>query len=230
MDLEKLISELKSALIEKKFGESAVASLTAQFAEAIKQKDQEYKSQIEAERKAKEDAANQLTQVQASLNTVQTELAEARASLKRIEDERAQASALALTNSRVESLDNEYELDDEDRKLIISEISGLDETAFASYRQKFSRVWQHKSKEFIKASRDAIEAKVKELVEARVKEEVAKASQDGKGKGEADLDEAMEKAKASNTAPDSQPSNEKSVREKYATAFSKENVIVTYSK
>jgi len=56
MDLEKLITELKSALLEKKFGEEAVASMTSHFAEAIKQKDAEYRDSIAAEKAAKDKA------------------------------------------------------------------------------------------------------------------------------------------------------------------------------
>ena len=46
MDVEKLLSELKDLLVEKKFSEEAVANMTNTFAEAIKQKDVEYRESL----------------------------------------------------------------------------------------------------------------------------------------------------------------------------------------
>ena len=234
MDLEKLIAELKSALLEKKFGEEAVASMTNHFAEAIKQKDAEYRESIAAEKEAKEKAQKLYDETIASVEQIKSELSKAQAELNEIKTAKAQEEAVARVNSRVAELDAAYELSDEDRKVVIGEVQALDsaEEAFASYKEKFAVVWKHKNKDFIKAQAQEIEKKIAEQVEARLKE-VSKASATTEVKAEdkqANIEAALENAKATNTAPESKISVEKSLREKFAQAFSRENISVSYSK
>lgn len=236
MDLEKLIVELKSALLEKKFGEEAVASMTSQFTEAIKQKDTEYRESLAAEKTAKEQAQKLYDETVASVEQMKASLAATQEELNKIKEQKAQEEAVARLNARVSELDAAYELSDEDRKVIINEVQALEavEEAFASYKEKFGVVWKHKNKDFIKAQAAEIEKKISEQVEARLKE-VSKASvttavetkvEDKK----ADIAAALESAVATNTAPDSQTSVEINFRDKFAQAFSRENISVSYSK
>jgi len=234
MDLEKLITELKSALLEKKFGEEAVASMTSHFAEAIKQKDAEYRDSIAAEKAAKDKAEKLYNETVASVESMKAELAKTQEELNKIKEAKAQEEAVARLNARVGELDAAYDLSDEDRKLIIGEVQALEATeeAFASYKEKFSAVWKHKNKEFIKAQAAEIEKKISEQVEARLKE-VSKASATPEVKVEeqkADVAAALDNATATNKAPDSKVAVEQSFREKFAKAFSRENISVSYSK
>jgi len=234
MDLEKLITELKSALLEKKFGEEAVASMTSHFAEAIKQKDAEYRDSIAAEKAAKDKAEKLYNETVASVESMKAELAKTQEELNKIKEAKAQEEAVARINARVGELDAAYDLSDEDRKLIIGEVQALEATeeAFASYKEKFSAVWKHKNKEFIKAQAAEIEKKISEQVEARLKE-VSKASATPEVKVEeqkADVAAALDNATATNKAPDSKVAVEQSFREKFAKAFSRENISVSYSK
>ena len=235
MDLEKLISELKSALLEKKFGEEAVASMTSQFVDAIKQKDAEYRESLSAEKTAKEQAEKLYKETVASVESIKSELSKTQEELNEIKKVQAEEQALARQNARVAELDSAFDLSDEDRKLVIGEVQALDasEEAFASYKEKFSVVWKHKNKEAIKAQQAEIEKKISEQVEARLKE-VSKAStvtaEVKVEEQKPDVDAALESAKATNTAPDSKISGEPSLREKFAKAFSRENISVSYSK
>jgi hypothetical protein len=234
MDLEKLITELKSALLEKKFGEEAVASMTSHFAEAIKQKDAEYRDSISSEKAAKEKAEKLYNETVASVESMKAELAKTQEELNKIKEAKAQEEAVARLNARVGELDAAYELNDEDRKLIIGEVQALEsaEQAFASYKEKFAAVWKHKNKEFIKAQAAEIEKKISEQVEARLKE-VSKASAAPETKVEeqkADVAAALDNATATNKAPDSKIAIEQSFRDKFAKAFSRENISVSYSK
>lgn len=235
MDLEKLISELKSALLEKKFGEEAVASMTSQFAEAIKQKDAEYRESLSAEKTAKEQAEKLYKETVASVESIKSELSKTQEELNQIKKVQLEEQALARQNARVSELDAAFDLSDDDRKLVIGEVQALDasEEAFASYKEKFNAIWKHKNKEFVKAQQAEIEKKISEQVEARLKE-VSKASVvNAEVKAEEkkpDVDAALESAKATNTAPDSKVSGEPSLREKFAKAFSRENISVSYSK
>ena len=131
-------------------------------------------------------------------------------------------------------LDNEYDLDEVDRQFLAKEVSALANTeeAFASYKEKFASVWKHKNKESIKAQAAEIEKKISDRVEARLKE-VSKASASPEVKVEeqkADVTAALDNATATNKAPDSKIAVEQSFREKFAKAFSRENISVSYSK
>jgi len=232
MDLEKLIAELKSALLEKKFGEEAVASMTAHFAEAIKQKDAEYRESVAVEKLAKEQAQKLYNETVASVEAMKADLAAAQTELNKIKEVQAQEEATARLNARVGELDSAYELSDEDRKVIISEVQSLEasEEAFASYKEKFATVWKHKNKEAIKVQQDEIEKRITEQVEARLKE-VSKASVEAPvEEKKADVEAALDNATATNKAPDSKVAVEQSFREKFAKAFSRENISVSYSK
>ena len=235
MDLEKLISELKSALLEKKFGEEAVASMTSQFVDAIKQKDAEYRESLSAAKTAKEQAEKLYNETVASVESIKSELSKTQEELNQIKKVQADEQALARQNARVAELDSAFDLSDEDRKLVIGEVQALDasEEAFASYKEKFNAIWKHKNKEAIKAQQAEIEKKISEQVEARLKE-VSKAStvtaEVKVEEQKPDVDAALESAKATNTAPDSKISGEPSLREKFAKAFSRENISVSYSK
>lgn len=237
MDLEKLITELKSVLLEKKFGEEAVASMTSTFAEAIKQKDAEYRESLAAEKNLKEELMKKNEEAMAALEKMKCDLAATQEQLKKMQDEKEQDTCKANLIARVGELDAAYDLADEDRKLVISEVQALDnsEQSFASYKEKFAVVWKHKNKDFIKAQKDEFDKKVAEQVEARLKE-VSKASvsavtETKTQEAKADIEAALEGATATNKAPDSKISAEKSsFRDKFASAFSRENISVSYSK
>ena len=67
----------------------------------------------------------------------------------------------------MEALNDIYELDEDDSKIVASELADLDETeeSFAGYQEKLARVWKHKNKEFIAAEQKAFEDRVAQEVE-----------------------------------------------------------------
>jgi hypothetical protein len=135
MDLEKLIAELKSALLEKKFGEEAVASMTAHFADAIKKKDAEYRDSIATEKQAKEQAQKLYDQTVASVEAMKVELANTQSELNKIKEAQEQEQAVARLNARIGDLDAIYELSDEDRKVIIAEVQTVEVSQYNESHQ-----------------------------------------------------------------------------------------------
>jgi hypothetical protein len=229
MDIEQILAELKGLLIEKKFSEEAVANMTETFAEAIKKKDQEYRESMTKAEKDKEEMAKEKEDMKKSVKKVEDELKAAVEKIQEFEDFKKQEEAVAQFSSRMESIDQVYELDDEDRKVLASELKGLDNSdeAFASYQDKLAVMWKHKNKE----SKEAFEKQI----QARIDEEVAKqlsVSKASENKTAEELSqEALENAKASegklpnnNEAQSHQPT---SLREKFASAFSRENIVIS---
>jgi hypothetical protein len=227
MDLETFLSELKASLTEKKFSEEAIAGMTSTFADAIRQKDDEYRA-AKAEKEASETKAKELL---ASVETLQKELADTKVKLQEIEATQEAEKALARFNVRMASIDEVYALEDEDRKVIASELQevGAADEAFAAYQEKLAVVLKHKNKEILARIAEETEAKIAAEVEKRLTE-LNKST--ASTKTEAELaEEALEKAKASGeTIPNNngETSQEnKSFKEKFASAFSRENILIS---
>jgi len=229
MDLETFLSELKASLQEKKFSEEAIAGMTSTFADAIRQKDEEYR----AAKEEKEAAETKAKELLASVEGLQHELSETKVRLQEIEAAQEAEKAVARFNARMEQVDSVYALEDEDRQILASELKALDGTdeAFASYQEKLAVLWKHKNKEFVAKLAEEAEAKIAAEVEKRLAE--LNKSTASVAKTEAELaEEALEKAKASEkeTIPNNNGESSKEVKsfkEKFAAAFSRENISVS---
>jgi hypothetical protein len=133
----------------------------------------------------------------------------------------------------MEQVDSIYALEDEDRQILASELKALEGTdeAFASYQEKLAVLWKHKNKEFVAKLAEEAEAKIAAEVEKRLAE--LNKSTASVTKTEAELaEEALEKAKASEkeTIPNNNGESSKEVKsfkEKFAAAFSRENITVS---
>ena len=230
MDIEEVLSELKDLLVEKKFSEEAVANMTSTFADAIKQKDIEYRASLT---KAEEEAAAAIKdreELKASVEKLQADIGQASQRIAEFENFKKQEEAIACFNARMEVVDNSYDLDDEDRKVLLDELKSLDfsDEAFAAYQDKLSIMWKHKNKE-VKAS---YEKNIQDRIDAEVAKKLASVSTASETKTDKELaEEALEKAQASESGlPNSNEESSKevkSLREKFASAFDRKNIIIS---
>lgn len=227
MDLETFLSELKASLTEKKFSEEAIAGMTSTFADAIRQKDDEYRV-AKAEKEASETKAKELL---ASVETLQKELSDAKVQIQAIESAQEAEKAVARFNARMQTIDEVYALEDEDRKIIASELKAVEPTeeAFAAYQEKLSVVLKHKNKEVLAKFAEEAEAKIAAEVEKRL---IALNKSTASTKTDGELaEEALEKAEASKTdIPNNNgeiSQENKTFRQKFASAFSRENIVIS---
>jgi hypothetical protein len=229
MNLETMMSEIKDALLEKKISQEAAANMTATFTEAIKQKDEEYRNEISATKEAADLAIKERAELKASMEEVQKQLSEALERVASFETAQKAAEALATFNSRMQEIDNLFELEDQDRQVLAEDIKGLDsEESFASYKNKLSVIWRNKNKEVKSQQDQEIQAKINEEVERRLASlNTSKASEVKES-----VEDILDKAKASsnlnipnNNQTSSKPSQ--SLIEKFAEAFKKENIIIS---
>jgi len=233
MDVEKILSEVQALLIEKKFSEEAVASMSSVFADAIKQKDVEYRASLTKAEDEKAAIAQEHETLKASVSDLEAKLTEATQKITEFENFKKQEEAVARFNSRMEVIDQAYELDDEDRKVLAEDLKSLgdSEEAFASYQGKLAIMWRGKNKE-AKASLD-------KSIQDRIDEEVAKklasisqASEQTKQETDKELAEkALDKAEASDKGlPNSNEDSSReqpTLREKFANAFARENILIS---
>lgn len=234
MDVEQILSEVKTLLVEKKFSEEAVASMSSVFADAIKQKDAEYRDSLSKAQDEKDRLEKEYGEMKASLEDLQNKYSEANEKIIEFENFKKQEEAVARFNARMEVIDQEFELDDEDRKVLVDDLKSLgdSEEAFASYKTKLSVMWRGKNKE----AKASIEKSIQERIDAEVAKKIASVSQASTTSTTATptdkevVEKALDKAEASESqipnAGDSVSTPPVSLREKFASAFSRENISI----
>jgi len=230
--LELILEEIKASMIANKVKEESVASMTKDFAEKIKEANEGYLSQINEAKAAREKAEKESAEIKASLDTQAKELAETKEKLTKLEaDSQAKASA-ELFSARMAEFDAEFDLDEEDKKALAADIKALDNSdeSFAAFKGKMNVFMKDKNKKAKEEKAKEAKASIDKLVAEKLAE-VAKASGSAKLSDKELAEKALEQAKASEKGviPNNNGSQgeQKSLREKYAAAFSKENVTIS---
>ena len=245
MNTNQLVQEIKSVLDEKlssekmskdTFAEESVASISSIINEAIREKNEEYKQQLVSEKEEKAKIEAQHQELTASVEEMKQKLEAAEDKIRQFEDEKQHQESLARFNARMEAVEQDYELSEADLKIVASEVKELTEAdeAFASYQEKLAVVFAHKGKEHLQAEKDKFDSAVAEAVEKRVSElKEVKASDDTVVEAtKENLEEALEDTEQ--VTPEISNTNEASsgetetLRTKFQSAFSKENIKVTY--
>lgn len=228
MELETLLSEIKASLTEKKFSEEAIAGMTATFADAIKQKDDEYKASLEAAEQEKAEIASANEELQASVETIKEELKSAQERIAEFEAEKTAEEAVARFNARMEEIDSLYDLEESDSAFIAEKIKGLDDTeeSFASFKSELEVFWASKNKEAKAKFEEEIKARVDAEIEKRLTSQASEKTEETEE--EVDVEEAL--ANAEQTNKEIPNNNEaqasaKTLKDKFAAAFSRENIL-----
>jgi len=230
MDLETLLSELKDSLAEKKFSEEAVAGMTSTFAEAIKQKDDEYQASLEAAEKEKTEIAAAREELQNSVEAIKEELKVAQERISDFESEKRAEEAVARFNARMEEIDSIYDLEESDSAFIAEKIKGLDgaEESFASFKDELAVFWASKNKEAKAKIEDEIKARVEAEIEKRLTTVEASEITEEVVAEEVDVEQALENAEATDTVlPNNNEAqaSKTTLKEKFAAAFSRDNIL-----
>lgn len=226
-DIEQLLSEKAAA---KDFSDEAIANITKVFHDAIREKSQEYVEQVEQAKAEKSEAEGKNEELKQTLSDFQNKLDQTEQKLQALEDEKLLAQTQAAFDARMTCVEELYELEDGDRKVIASELSelSLEEEAFASYQEKLAVLFKSKSKEYLANLAEEMEVRITEEVEKRL---AAKASQETSEEAVEGVEETLEKAEAEEV---SLPNNncesaesEEDLRERFQKAF-KDSVKIQF--
>ncbi len=223
MELEQTLNELKDLLNEKKFSKEAVASMTDTFADAIRQRDEQYRKEVEAERLAKEGKTKEYEDLKASVSELEEKLGAANERISHFENEKRAEEAVAAFNGRMEEIDSKFDLDDQDREFLVTELKGLeDQEAFEAFASKLDVLWKHKNKE--------VQAEFDAQIQARIDEEVAKRVSTASAE-EVDVEEALDAAETTDApvanSNEAVASEEATLRDKFKAAFSRDNIEIS---
>jgi hypothetical protein len=150
---------------------------------------------------------------------VKEELEKLKAALAKLEEEKIAKAKEEAFNLRMSSFDEEFDLSDEDRQILATDIKDLDEEAFAAYKKKMAVLMKDKNKAAKKAKMDMMQEDMKKAKASEVKEEV-KASTPSEQSATEVVDEVLDNANVEKTSiPNSTTTAEVSLRDKYSKAF-----------
>lgn len=241
MDNQDLLKQIEGMLSEK-IGDSqqfeeAVASVSKVMMEAIREKDASWQEEKEQKEKALAEATERQEALSKEMEELKEKLTASEEQWKELSEEKRLREAKDLFNSRMASVTEAFDLNEEDLKIVASEVSELesDEEAFASYEDKLKVMWQHKTKAYIeeqeKLFQEKLEAEIKkrveDLSESTASEEVSEESSEEVA--EEVLEDVEEESAASiSNNNEAASTEEQSLREKFNAAFSKENININY--
>lgn len=218
------IEDITDALL-KEVTASSVADFIAE--ELKKASDQFLVEKTEKENELK--AANEkISAVTADQEAVKKQVEELTQKLASLESEKEAKAKEETFNMHMASFDEEFELSDEDRKVLASDLKDLTEEGFSAYKSKMSVLMKEKNKAAKKAAKvkmdkedskdkGADEEKNSKMIKSAIASEEAalqiSTTQDV-------VEQAVDNgSKASTTIPNSAPAAQPSVKEKYASAF-----------
>jgi hypothetical protein len=212
--------------------EATASSIVEFVAEEIKKANEVFvteKAQKENELKA---ANEKIAAVEAEHQAVKKQIVELTEKLATIEAEKETKAKEEAFNMRMAAFDEEFDLSDEDRKVLAADIKDLNEEVFSAYKNKMAVLMKEKNKAAKKAAQEKMSKKdVKEDVKDKGVDEnkedktgkMVKASVESTSEIST-TQEVVEQAvdngsKASTEIPNSAPASQPSVKERYAAAF-----------
>jgi hypothetical protein len=230
MDAEKLIKQLEALLNEKRrkndFSEEAVASVSKLVNDVIIEKSTEWKSQVEEADTRRKEVEEAQADLSAKYDAMTDELKTAQEKLESLEKDNEEREVNEAFNARMEALSTAFDLNEEDLKIVASEIKDLEPSkeSFAEYQSKFEKIWSHKSKEFLKSQAEELEAKIEAEVQKRLAPEGEKKEEDVVGNALENAEEQKEAIPNNN----SDSAESETLRDKFEAAFSGDNVTIKY--
>ena len=205
------LEEITDALLK----EVSASSITDFIAEEIKKVNEQFVAEKTEKENALRVANEKLASVSAEHDSIKKQVEELNQKLASLEAEKVAKAQEEAFNMRMALLDEEYDLSEEDRKVLASDIKDLNEEAFSAYQKKIAVLMKEKNKK-AKEEKDK-QAKAQEIQASEVvkPQEVTQVSS---------TQEVVEQAvdngsKTSTEIPNSTQAAEPTLKEKYAKAF-----------
>lgn len=241
MEKEQLLEDFKSLLDEKlpehNFSDEVVANVSKAIGDAIKSKSEEYQlklKEVENERGAIAEAeANMKKEVE----ELKLKLEESSSQVEGLSQQIHTIKAEEAFNQRMAKISETYTLSEDDQRIIAAELQALDlgEQPFEDYSSKLSVVLAHKSKEYIAQQEEEFNQRIETELQKRLGKDVdfaaveaVASTEETSESAEAVLEtvEAEEQTITNNNLESAQ--EEDSLKNKFASAFSKENLSIQY--
>ena len=241
MEKQKLLEDFKALLDEKmpghEFTQETVANVGRVIGDAIKSKNEQYEKELLALEEEKTKITEAEETMKKDFEDLKSRLEAAEKQVSSLDGEIESRKSEDAFNARMEEVDATYELSKEDRKVLASEIEAIDseESSFEDYKSKLSVMWSHKNKEYLAEQENLFEEKLEAEVQKRLQGEAPKASKEVETE-EVEASEEVEEALASAIVEEEIVTNnntstaieEESLKERFASAFSQENISIKF--
>jgi|9_EtaG_2_1085328.scaffolds.fasta_scaffold05672_4 hypothetical protein len=239
MEKQELLEDFKALLDEKmpghEFTQETVANVGRVIGDAIKSKSEQYEKELLALEEEKIKLAEAEDAMKKDLEDLKTKLEAAESQVSTLGEEIESRKSEEAFNARMEEVDATYELSEEDRQVLASEVEALDieDSSFDEYKSKLAVMWAHKNKEYLAEQEKLFEEKLEAEVQKRLQGETSEASEEVATE-EVEASEEVEEVLESAVAEEEVVANnntstaveEESLREKFASAFAKENISI----
>lgn len=223
---------LEASAASKKLSEEAVANITKIFHEAIVEKNEQWQEEKDAFANEKADLVEAANKAKEEIENLQKDFSSTQSELEQLKSEVSAQKALELFNNRMSDIDELFSLEENDRVIIAEELKsvGGTEEDYSAYKEKLSNMWHHKTKAFQEEQEKSIAEQIEAGVQKRLSEISGKEAGTVVSASEAEEiiedAETEESAVANNNGASTE--EELSLREKFAKAFSKENIEIKY--
>lgn len=128
---------------------TAVASIQGFMEEKVKELSEKHAAELKAKEEAAASAEKAKTELEARATNLGKAVEELQAKLAEIESKQAAAANEAAFNSRMAALDETFDLEDEDRALLVEEIREVkSDEVFASWMDKKKKLMKEKTKSY----------------------------------------------------------------------------------
>ena len=199
--LEKLSASAISDFIEEELKDAS---------EKFAAEQRHVQDSLDKSEEAQEALSKENTEMKQSLESVQTELDTL---LKEKEDRAKQESF----NVRMSKMDEGYELNDEDREVIASDVKDMNDEDFEAYEKKMAVLLSAKNREQLKVSAEKAEAAQEVAKQEAKKEETEEVK--AEETTEEVVEEVLKDEETKTEVPVSTTASEPTVYDKYKTAF-----------
>jgi hypothetical protein len=224
--LEQILEEIKAHMIK----DNTTKGFEAAIADKIREASESYTAKVNEAKASQEKAEKEAAEIKASQETIAKQLAETQEKLAKIEAEASAKEAADVFSARMAEFDSEYDLEDEDRQILASDLKEIStDEAYAAYKDKMAKLMKNKNKKAKEKMAEEAKAALDKEIEKRLAE-VAKASH--KKLSDKELAEkALEEAKASEKGVPNNNGNQsqEDLKEAWAKAFSAENIKISFN-
>lgn len=218
---EQFLQKLEQSVASVTNEESQAKSIGLIFKDALMEQGESWKSQVQAEKEAKEKLQSDMDMLKASFEEAKNELDSMKAEMET-------KAAVELFNSRMNFLEDKYEFSEKELQFVTAEVKqlGSEEQEFENYKEKVSTLFSHKFKETIASLQKDIENKIEAEVAKRIAEKATASTiedENGDKTDEAkETDLETEEATATIMNNNGQSSNQESLIQKLKQSFSVE--------
>lgn len=189
---EQFLQKIEQSVASVTTEESQAKSLGLIFKDALTEQGASWKSQVQAEKDAKE-------KIEGDLKTLQDSFATAKDELDKVKLELETKAAVEIFNSRMNFLEDKFTFSEKELEFVTAEVKSLshDEKEFDSYKEKVTTLFSHKLKEAIASTEKVIADKIEAEVAKRLQTSTASTATETATEIETETEIVTEEASAS---------------------------------